>query len=305
MPSQTADFTARAAVNEFFSRFGFPFQIFNDQSRNFESNLFKAICDLLHIHKTQTTPCRPGANGQVERFNRMLMNAVRCFVSKQQDNWDENIPQLAGAIRSSVNRSTGLSPNQMMLGRKVNSPVDLVFPTVQENEDNTATDYVARLKKSIQISHEIVRNTLKTTQYLMKRNYDLRIRENQYKKGNFVYVLDTAVVKGKNRKLSSPWKGTDIIAAVLSPYFYKVKMKCVMFPANHDRLKPCNDRKIPEWLERCTHRIDNGEDISRLKNSDSNCLCGGPAFGFMMSGIMGMCKCYTRSSRHYGNISLP
>jgi len=36
---------------------------------------------------------------------------------------------------------------------KVNSPVDLVFPPAQENEDNMATDYVARLKKSIQISH--------------------------------------------------------------------------------------------------------------------------------------------------------
>jgi len=153
LPSQTAEVTARAAVNEFCTRFGFPFHIFTDQGRNFESNLFKAICDLLHIQKTRTTPYRPGANGQVERFNRTLMNAVRCFVSKQQGNWDENITQFTGAIRSFVNRSTGLSPNQVMLGRKVNSPVDLVFPPAQENEDNMATDYVARLKKSIQISH--------------------------------------------------------------------------------------------------------------------------------------------------------
>jgi len=55
-----------------------------------------------------------------------------------------------------------------------------------------------------------------------------------------------------------------------------------MFTGNHDRLKPCNDRKIPEWLERCKHRIENGEDISRLKNSESYCFCGGPAFGFMI-----------------------
>ena len=37
LPTQTADETARAAVNHFFSRFGFPFQIFSDQGRNFES----------------------------------------------------------------------------------------------------------------------------------------------------------------------------------------------------------------------------------------------------------------------------
>lgn len=80
LPSQTAEVTARAAVNEFFARFGFPFNIFTDQGRNFESRLFKSICDVLQIHKSRTTPYRPSANGQVERFNRTLMDAVRCFV---------------------------------------------------------------------------------------------------------------------------------------------------------------------------------------------------------------------------------
>ena len=84
LPSQTAEVTARAAVNEFFARFGFPFNIFTDQGRNVESRLFKTICDILQIHKSRTTPYRPSANGQVERFNRTLMDAVRCFVDKTQ-----------------------------------------------------------------------------------------------------------------------------------------------------------------------------------------------------------------------------
>ena len=65
LPTQTAEQTATAAVNEFFSRFGFPFKIFTDQGRNFESRLFKSICDVLQIHKTRTTPYRPSSNGQV------------------------------------------------------------------------------------------------------------------------------------------------------------------------------------------------------------------------------------------------
>ena len=58
LPSQSAEETARAAVNQFFSRFGCPFQVFTDQGRNFESALFRAMCDLLHIHKSRTTPHR-------------------------------------------------------------------------------------------------------------------------------------------------------------------------------------------------------------------------------------------------------
>jgi hypothetical protein len=67
LPSQSAEEMARATVNQFFSRFGCPFQVFTDQGRNFESALFRAMCDLLHIHKSRTTPYRLSANGQVER----------------------------------------------------------------------------------------------------------------------------------------------------------------------------------------------------------------------------------------------
>lgn len=70
------------------------------------------------------TPYRPSANGQVERFNRTIKDAVRCFVSKSQDNWDEHLPQLAGAIRSFFNRNTGFTPNKLMLGREVTLPAD-------------------------------------------------------------------------------------------------------------------------------------------------------------------------------------
>ena len=80
LPSQKAEVTARAAIDEFFSRFGCPLQLFSDQGRNFESKLFEALCDALQIHKARTTPYRPAANGQSERFNRTLMDAVRCFL---------------------------------------------------------------------------------------------------------------------------------------------------------------------------------------------------------------------------------
>ena len=97
-----------AAVNEFFAHFGCPFQIFTDQTRNFESNLFREVCELLQVHKARTTPYRPSANSQVERCNRTLMDAVQCSVDKAQNCWDEHIAQIAGALRSAVNRKSSL-----------------------------------------------------------------------------------------------------------------------------------------------------------------------------------------------------
>jgi hypothetical protein len=126
--SQTAEVTVPAAVSQFFAQFGCPFQIFTDQGCNFESKLFVAVCDLLKIHKTRTTPYRPSANGQVERYNRTLMDAVRCYIDKAQDHWNNHLAQIAGALRSSGNRIPGYTVNKLMLGREVNTPADLMYP---------------------------------------------------------------------------------------------------------------------------------------------------------------------------------
>jgi len=84
LPSQKAEVTAKAAVDRFFLQFGYPFQLFSNQGRNFESRLFGALCSLLQIHKAKTTPYRPSANGQVGRYNRTLMDVVRCYIVKSQ-----------------------------------------------------------------------------------------------------------------------------------------------------------------------------------------------------------------------------
>mgnify|MGYP002153704867 CR=1 FL=1 len=97
LPSQKVEDTAKAAVNNFFSRFGYPFQLFSDQGRNFESALFAELCKALHIHSTRTTPYRPSANGQVERYTRTLMDAVWCLVRKSHNQWDLHLQQIAGA----------------------------------------------------------------------------------------------------------------------------------------------------------------------------------------------------------------
>ena len=142
LPSKKAEVTARGAVDEFFSRFGYPFQLFSDQGRNFESKLFEALCKILEIHKARTSPYRPSANGQVERFNRTLMDAVRCFLGKTQNKLVQHVQQIVGAIRSSVNRSTGFTPNMLMLGREVNTPAYSCFLVSRKNMKITENMYL-------------------------------------------------------------------------------------------------------------------------------------------------------------------
>ncbi|GFO31467.1 Pol polyprotein [Plakobranchus ocellatus] len=262
LPSQTAEVTATAIVREFFSRFGCPLQIFTDQGRNFESGLFKSLCTALHIRKYRTTPYHPSSNDQVERYNRTLLNAVRCYLNGRQDRWDECVAQIASALRASVNRTTGYTPNRLMLGREVNTPLELMFAppqAVQPMGGGPLVDaYVSHLIDDIQQSYSQARETLKSTQLRMKSDYDIKARVVQYSAGDAVYVCDKATLKGRCDKLKSPWKGPGLVLSVLTPYLLKIQIRNNVSVINHDHVKPCRDRELPKWLIKARQRLGSG-----------------------------------------------
>ena len=66
------------------------------------------------INKTRTTPRRPQSDGMVERANRTIQNLIASYISDKQDDWDEHIPLLMLAYRSSFHETTGVSPAAMV-----------------------------------------------------------------------------------------------------------------------------------------------------------------------------------------------
>ena len=119
LPDQEATTVTRAFVNNFIARFGVPLQLHTDRGINFESTIFSGMCDLLKIDKTRTTSMRPESNGNIERFHRTLASMITMYCENNQHTWDEFLPQLLMAYRSSVHSSTGQTPNRMTLGREI------------------------------------------------------------------------------------------------------------------------------------------------------------------------------------------
>lgn len=85
IPSEDSETTAKRLVFDFISRFGFPSEVHTDQGQNFQNNLFREVCRLLGIAQSRTTPYHPSSNGQVERFNRTLLQTIRCYMEELQD----------------------------------------------------------------------------------------------------------------------------------------------------------------------------------------------------------------------------
>lgn len=149
-------------MEEFISRYGVPLQVHTDQGRQFESTLFQDLCKMLRIEKTRTTPYNPKSDGLVERFNRTLEDMISKYVQPNQKDWDEVLPLLMLAYRSSVHQTTGYSPAKLNLGRELKLPVDLVYGHYpgEDHLYENFHDFVDKMKTNIGVIHEKARQKM-------------------------------------------------------------------------------------------------------------------------------------------------
>ncbi len=105
---------ADAVVQDWILKHGTPVTLHSDRGKEFTAVLHQEVCDLLWITKTYSTVYRPQANGMVERCNCTLLAMLRTVVSEQQDDWDDQLPALLSAYRSTPHGSMGISPYRIL-----------------------------------------------------------------------------------------------------------------------------------------------------------------------------------------------
>ena len=86
------------------------------------------LCILGGAHKTKMTPYHPESDGLVERFDRTLLMMLAMFAGEHKDDWDDLLPPVMMAYRSSVHESTGFSPYRLMFGEECMLPMDIGLP---------------------------------------------------------------------------------------------------------------------------------------------------------------------------------
>ncbi|VDI07464.1 Hypothetical predicted protein [Mytilus galloprovincialis] len=220
VPNHHALTVADKLVPEFFARFGMPKQIHSDQGREFESLLFQAVCQLLGIEKTRTTPYRPQSDGLVDRFNKTLQIMLSSFVNKNRNDWDDHLPYLLMAYRASEHDSTGVTPYKMMFGREMAYPLDILAGNPKSQENLCPIEYVSWLKHSFDITFNFAKDNLSKAATRQKNTYDRGIKPRNYEIGDFVWrwYPPTAHIK-----LGLGWIGPYKVLHKFSEVTYKIK----------------------------------------------------------------------------------
>ena len=164
------------------------------------------------------------------------------YVGQNQRSWDDHLPLVLLAYRSSVHDSTSLSPAMMTYARELDLPVDLIYGSPQSNSGQAVEvpAYVANLSDRVEKVHQLARNKLAQAAEKQKRIYDLKQFHNSYKVGDQVWLYSPVAKKGNCRKLHSKWTGPYRIIEVLSDVVLRIRLiggtkdKVV----HHNRLKP-------------------------------------------------------------------
>lgn len=133
----------------------------------------------------------------------------------------------------------------------------------------------------------VARKSLHKCQQKQKRLHDVRLFNNQYEKGDLVYVNKMAKKVGKCPKLEHVWEGPFIIVKKYGPLLYEVQGRKTSTVIHHVRLKAYKSDVVLGWVTRFSlvdqsntlpmetiSELDNDQDgAPDTKGKDSKPIC--------------------------------
>ena len=101
------------------------------------------------------------------------------YAEHEQRTWDEYLPQVMMAYRSSIHSSTGMTPN---LQRNVMMPLDVVVPRPEVHKSCDKEQYIQDLQSKFAQVHEKAREHLKKSSDYQKKHYDIKSEKEKFGK---------------------------------------------------------------------------------------------------------------------------
>ena len=129
-----------------------------DQGANFESNLFKELCQMLNINKTRTTFYNPQYDEQVERMSRTIIDLLKLNVRGATNNWKLNIELAFMAYRSAMQASIGYTSYFLLNGRTMRLSLDVIYLSFERYQSRT--ENAIKVRKTLDQAYDVARDHL-------------------------------------------------------------------------------------------------------------------------------------------------
>ena len=223
MPLRSIDAgTVAEHLIQLFARVGIPREILSDQGTNFMSQLLKELYNLLRIHQIRTSPYHPQTDGLVERFNKTLKSLLRKLVNKEGRDWDRLLPYILFAYREVPQDTTGFSPFELLYGREVRGPLDVLKEVweADKKSDESVVSHILLVRERLEEMTELVEENVRAAQGQQKKWYDQTARQRELQPDEEVLVL----LPTSSNKLLAQWQGPYRILRRVGKVNYEVLM---------------------------------------------------------------------------------
>ena len=129
--------TTIQTLRQLFTRFGIPESIVSDNGTQFTALEFEEFCRLNGIVHTKVAPYHPSSNGLAERAVRVFKQGLRKQAGGSiSDQLSRMLLQYRitphSTYRITPHSTTGLSPAELLMGRKLHSRLDLLKPRIDK-----------------------------------------------------------------------------------------------------------------------------------------------------------------------------
>lgn len=210
--------TTIQVFNEYFALFGVPRRLISDRGTSFTSKEFEDYLNERGVKHILNAVAMPRANGQIERYNRTIVDALTAANhDKPENQWDLALPQIQWSLNNTFNKTTGRTPAEVLFGLRPTGLSDSFLNPIVAEVHNEQLD--------VEEVRDEVSNKILDSQARQKIRFD-RVRKNPkvYSIGDLVRVeRETRADPGNSRKLLPKCSGPYRITKVLGNDRYEVE----------------------------------------------------------------------------------
>jgi ribonuclease HI len=214
-------------LDELMHPYGLPHLIITDLGSNFNNHQFWEYCENSGIDVRYVSVAHPRANGQVERANGMVLDALKKRLRDAANNkggkWIKELPNALWGLRTQPVKLTGQSPYFLVYGSKAILPANVMWdsPAVEQYDEGISED--SRRIDIDGLEEARCAALVQSARYLegIRHYHDRNVKERSFNIGDLVLrrIQNTEGL----HKLSSPWEGPFTVAKLTGPGSYRLQ----------------------------------------------------------------------------------
>jgi hypothetical protein len=211
----TAESCADALVDRIISRHACPDKIISDRGSQFISKLFRRLSRRLGVKNLYTTAYHPQSNARCERANSWVERCIAIFIRETRLAWDDHLPGMELAYRTSLIHGLGFSPFALVYGREPTLPTDVLYGS-RKAEEIDVSQYHLRTTARLRRSYQLALENQTSSDAQVKTRYDAKQKPVTYQPGDEVILYTPQFRKG-SRKLQMQNRGPFTVLRHSSP----------------------------------------------------------------------------------------